>query len=131
LFFIIFNWPLRTLCDSQREVLNEAQGKFLYKDPKSKLILTTEYERLRDHCKVTNDPGGCYELFHKLKILVHDLGMSTSDCTQEIGHIKEVNRAMWESVEIIVRLAWGEVPPTSYASKLAGSTPPTFRFIAN
>jgi len=116
--FIILNQPPHSLCDSQLEVLNEAQGKFLYKDPKSKAILTTEYERLRDHCKATNDPGGCYELFHELKILLHDLGMSTSECVPVIGRIKEVNRAMWESVEIIVRLAWGEVPPASYASKL-------------
>jgi hypothetical protein len=115
--FIIMSQPPHSLCDSQLEVIDSAQRRFLYKDPQSKKIVTTKYELLRDHCKRTNDPGGCYELFQEIKIMNHDLGMLTSECQPVVADIKEYKRAMWETVETLVRLAWGESPPASYTSK--------------
>src|SRR4051794_8213080 len=87
--FIIFAQPPHTLCDSQLEVLQLAQKSFLAQDPRLKKFKgeqvkcfgegskrecesynpTSTYERLRDRCKMTNNPGGCYELFHQMKTL--------------------------------------------------------------
>ena len=115
--FIVLEQPPHTVCDSQLEVINTAQTRFLMKN-KSEKISTTRYERLRDHCRATNSPGGCYELFQELKTLLHDLGMLTKECAPVVSDIKEYKTALQESVELMVRLAWGEAPPSTYSAKL-------------
>ena len=115
--FIILSRPPHSVCDSQMEVINTAEASFLFKDPKTKLNPATTYERLRDQCKTGNSPGGCYEFFQELKTLMHDLGTLTAECSSYVAGVTEYKRAMWESISIIVRLAWGEHPPASYASK--------------
>lgn len=121
--FIILSQPPHSLCDSQLEVINSSQRKFLFKDPKSKQILTTKYEILRDHCKMTNNPGGCYELFQELKNMLHDLATLTKECSSAVSDIKEYKRALWEPIEIMVRLGWGEAPPASYTAKFGWLDP--------
>jgi len=119
--FIILSQPPASVCDQQIEVIKTAQTNFLYKDeffPKSKVIKTTKYEYLRDRCKQTNDPGGCYELFQEMKILLHDLNTLTSACASAAGSLAPVRRALWETLDLMVRLAWGEKPPESYSTKL-------------
>jgi hypothetical protein len=113
---IVINSPPHTVCESQVEIVKKLQKKFLYKDDKSK-IKTTKYERLRDTCKGSNNPGGCYEYFAELKNLLHDLGTMPSDCSGSINSIGPVKSALWESAELLVQLAWGEKPPTSYQGK--------------
>lgn len=117
ILFIVISEPPHTVCDSQRDVIDKAQSKFLYKDPKSKNIKTTKYERLRDHCKATNNPGGCYEFFQELRTYAHDLGTLTQECSSAVSDTPEYRRAVWEPVEMMVRLAWGERPPVIYTAK--------------
>lgn len=118
MILIILSSPPHSVCDSQLEVFKESQKQFLYKPPsKKKIMNTTEYERLRDRCKSTNTPGGCYELFQGVKILLEDLTTVASDCASDVGGIKEVKTALWEMADLLVRLAWGEKPPSSYQSK--------------
>jgi hypothetical protein len=118
ILFIVLSQPPHSVCDSQMEVVNRNQLHFLFKDPKSKAIKTTKYETLRDHCKLTNNPGGCYELFQELKTMVYDLRTLSSECSAAISGTSEYKRALWDSAEMMVRLAWGEKPPSSYSSKL-------------
>jgi hypothetical protein len=108
--FIILSQPPHSLCDSQLAVIQAASQRFLYKEPKQKL-------RLRDQCKITNNPGGCYEFFQELKTLLHDLGTLTNECGASVGAISEYRRALWEPVEILIRTSWGEAPPTAYSAK--------------
>jgi len=118
--FIVIAQPPASVCDSQIEVFKAAQANFLYKDerwPKSKVIKSTKFEYLRDMCKGTNNPGGCYELFQDLKVLLHDISVAPKECGPAIGGLSEVKRALWESMDLIVRLAWGEKPPTAYHAK--------------
>lgn len=115
--FIILSNPPHTLCDSQIEVINQSQHLFLFPDPNHKQIKTTEYEKLRDHCKLTNNPGGCYELFHAMKALLHDLGTLTNECGPVVGSINEYKRALTETSELMVRLAWGEKAPSAPNAK--------------
>lgn len=114
---IVLFQPPHSVCDSQIEVVNKNQQSFLFKDPKSKQILTSKYERLRDHCKVTNNPGGCYELFQELKTMSHDLGTLPAECGSAVRGTVQYDRALKESAEMMVRLAWGEAPPSSYSAK--------------
>lgn len=118
IIFIIATSPPHTVCDSQIEVIKDSQKHFLYKDPpKSKVIKTTEYQALFERCKASNDPGGCYELFQKIKILLDDLTTLSQECASAGGSIDEVKKALWESIDLIVRLAWGEKPPPAYNAK--------------
>ncbi|NJL25126.1 MAG: hypothetical protein HC902_08090 [Calothrix sp. SM1_5_4] len=118
ILFIIVSSPPHTVCDSQLRVLRESQKRFLYKDPEnSKVIKTTTYEYLRDRCKMTNNPGGCYELFQRMKGFLDGIGTLPSECSASAGRVSEYKRALWETSELIVRLAWGEQPPTAYHAK--------------
>lgn len=117
LFFVILSDPPHTVCKSQIEVLNKNQARFLYKDPKSKIQKVTKYERLRDHCKMTNTPGGCYELFQEVKMLLQDLSAMPENCGGTAGSIPEVKRVLWETAELLVELAWGSAPPSAYSAK--------------
>jgi len=109
--------PPHTVCKSQLEVFQEAQKHFLFLDPKKKKIETTKFRELIDHCKITNSPGGCYELFQETKMMLRDVGAVPSDCLSRLGEIAEVKKALTEVVELLVRLAWGEKPPGTYYQK--------------
>jgi hypothetical protein len=117
ILLIILFQPPHTVCESQIEVINESQRKFLSQDSKHPAITTTQYERMRDTCKTTNDPGGCYELFHALQTMLHDLGSLTSECAPAVASLPQYKRALWETAELMVRLAWGEKPPRAIAVK--------------
>lgn len=117
ILFIVLSQPPHTVCDSQLEVIKKAQEKFLYKDPKSKKVNTTRYQTLYDHCKITNNPGGCYELFQEMKVLLYDLGTLSSECSGPLGAVPEHKRALWDVTELLIRLAWGDKPPESYHAK--------------
>lgn len=117
ILFIVLSQPPHTICDSQLEVIQKAQQRFLYKDPKSKKIKTTKYETLYEHCKVTNNPGGCYELFQEMKTLLYDLSTLSSECAVPLGAVAEHKKAIWEVEELLIKLAWGETPPTAYHAK--------------
>lgn len=117
IFLIVLADPPRSVCSSQLDVIKTSQRLFLFKDPKSKMVKTTKFETLRDRCKVTNNPGGCYELFQAVKILLQDLQTLTNECSSAAGGVAEIKRALWDTTDLLVRLAWGEKPPTSYNSK--------------
>lgn len=117
ILFIVFSDPPYTVCDSQKELIKKSQEKFLYKDPKSKFLKTTKYEQLRDHCRASNNPGGCYELFQQIKTMLVDLSTINQECQAAVGRISEINKALWDTLELILRLAWGEKPPEAYHAK--------------
>lgn len=117
ILFLVLSDPPHTICDSQLEVLRESQKLLLYLDPKQPKIKTTKYERLRDRCKLTNDQGGCYELFHEIRKMLSDFNTVSNDCGSAAGGVAEHRRALWETVELMTRLAWGQKPPEAYYSK--------------
>jgi len=117
IIFIILADPPRSICHAQIEVIKEAQKKFLYPDENSKIAKTTKYQAQRDRCKGSNNPGGCYEFFQNIKALLQDFNAVSNECGSAIGRVSEINKALWEPAELLVRLAWGEKPPPSYHEK--------------
>ena len=115
--FIIAQQHPHTLCDSQTEVIRQNQQRFLYKDPKAIKIETTLYQKLRDQCIKTNDPGGCYEWFQELRTMNHDLGTLTSECATALADEKEYSTAVKEPIKYMAQIAWGTAPPSSYMAK--------------
>ncbi|HMN66903.1 MAG TPA: hypothetical protein PKC28_00030, partial [Bdellovibrionales bacterium] len=99
ILLIVFSQPPASICDSQIEVIKKSQDAFLYKDPKypkAKTLKTTRYEYLRDHCKTTNSPGGCYELFQEMKVLLQDLNTLPEECAAAAGSEMQFKRALNE-----------------------------------
>jgi hypothetical protein len=117
IIFIILAEPPKSVCDAQIEVIKKSQQKFLYKDPKSKMVKTTRYQTRLAFCKDRNDPGACYELFHDMRSFLRDLSNVPTDCSGAVGAVSEFKKAMWDSMTLIVQLAWGDKPPASYNAK--------------
>lgn len=117
ILFIIFADPPKSVCDAQIELFKKNQQSFLYKDPNSKVEKTTKFERLFEHCKITNSPGGCLELFQLTKRMLDDLNAVPSECRSTVASQTEVRRAILYASELLVRLAWGERPPQTYSQK--------------
>ncbi|MGE4133876.1 MAG: hypothetical protein AB7F86_19725 [Bdellovibrionales bacterium] len=109
--------PPHSVCDSQLETLRESQKFFLFEDPKMKKAKTSKYERLRDDCKAANNPGGCFELFQEIKILLHDLDTLPQECRSVVGDVKQYKDALWQTAELLILLAWGEKAPEAYHEK--------------
>jgi hypothetical protein len=140
--FIILNSPPRSVCDAQMNQIRESQKLFLFKETAKKGVKVkyicyrkkeslvplkddrteeeyacSKYQSLRDRCKRTNDPGGCYELFQGIKVLLTDLSTLTRECSEAASSIDEVKAALKETLDLMVRLAWGEKPPSAYNAK--------------
>jgi hypothetical protein len=117
ILFIVLSHPPHTVCDSQIEVVNKNQRKFLVRDSKSKFAVTSRYNRLREQCFNTNTPGGCYELFHEMKTLVYDLRNLPVECASMLSDEDRYKKAIWDSTDLLVMLAWGKSPPSSPSAK--------------
>lgn len=117
ILFIVLSQPPVSICNTQMDFVKNSQRLFLFKDPKSKMVKTAKFVTLRDRCKQTNDPGGCYELFRSVKLLLQDLDTLTHDCSSAAGSVKEVKEALWTTMDLLVQLAWGEKPPVAYHAK--------------
>ncbi len=144
ILFIVLSQPPVSVCDTQMQFIQTSQKLLLYKDTAKKGVRAkhicyrkvdplislgksenraeeeyacSKFESLRDRCKKTNDPGGCYELFNNVKVLLTDLDTLTRECPSAAGSVPEVQKAMWDTMNLLVRLAWGEKPPSAYHAK--------------
>lgn len=116
LLIILMN-PPHTFCDSQAEAFKNDHKDFLFLDSSKSLRTTTNYELKRDKCRGSNSPGGCLELFYSLNLFIQDLKAVSSECRSKIGGMTEVRRALWEALDLMVKLSWGSQPPSSYQDK--------------
>lgn len=114
---IILYDPPHTVCESQLDVFRDAQKRFLFQYKVKKKTEVPKYRMLVDQCKMTNDPGGCYELFQETRMMLNDLKSVPTECMPKAGEIREVKTALWEVTELMLRLAWGEKPPNAYREK--------------
>ncbi|RME14175.1 MAG: hypothetical protein D6797_09445 [Bdellovibrio sp.] len=103
-FLIVILNPPKTICDAQVEKFKEAQKTFLFKKEAGK----TKSVRAVELCKHTSAPGGCYELFMKVRELFDDLDAVDEKCLENVVGIPEVKNLLWEMVHIFVKLAWIE-----------------------
>ena len=78
--------PPRTVCDSQVELFKQQQKDFLYGNDgttgsKQAAFATPMYSR----CQEANGPGGCFELFMRLKKMNQDLDLVPKQCAEAIA----------------------------------------------
>ncbi len=116
ILIILLN-PPHSVCDAQEEIFRERQVGFLYVNPKNKFEKIPLFNRLMDHCRSTNAPGGCLELFERVRQLLVDLRTLSEECHGRVISRTRTDQALWEVADLMVRLGWGEKPPESYPQK--------------
>ena len=121
ILFIIIHDPPRTLCTTQLEAFKEEVGTYLFIDPlkqsQAKDELKSGFQKDRDYCQNINSAGGCYEFFFNLKNMLRNLDAVSSECQSSMGKLKEVKQALWETLDLMVRIAWGGTPPQGIYDK--------------
>lgn len=115
--FIILNDPPTGVCSVQLEIFKEAQKRLLYKETINGVNRPAQMDELLRICRESNGPGGCNELFFKLKTLSKDITSAPSQCASTIAGETEVNNYLWKSYRLMVELAWGSRPPSGYESR--------------
>lgn len=116
--FIVSN-PMHTLCDTQAEVLQQAQTGALFPQPtqvrdekgKHNETLPPRIVAAKQKCQVGNSAGACYEYFTILKQLAVDIGKVSTECFAQMFELPNVQRALTDGVEVMARIAWGSEPP--------------------
>ena len=117
IIFIIATDPPHTLCDSQVDSFKANQTNFLYVNPKNKSEKTPRHEKLLNQCKISNNPGGCYQYFFEMRRLFQALKAVPEECNKEVASLREVKSSVEEAIELMAQIAWGEKPPETYYEK--------------
>ena len=129
ILFIFITNPPHTICNSQlNELTNQSTPFFILDknsqlaklrrrstpffilDKSSKVQEKTEYKKSFEYCQSNNNPGACLKLFNGVKNLVSTLEVLPRDCLS-LCRQKAFSDPLWETMEIMVRIGWGEQPP--------------------
>lgn len=117
ILFIVFSDPPKTVCDAQMDVFKKSEKDFLYLDPKKEFIKTTGFARQLEKCQTTNTPGGCYELFEKLRKFLNDVESVPKECLSKVQGESAVKDTLTKSFDLFINIAWGSKPPELYNDK--------------
>ncbi len=113
----IFNEPLHTVCDTQKDIFIEGQlGKTFAKPVKGGRRSPIIY-KMQQACRLGGTGGSCFEYFATLRNFLRDLEQVPSQCLAPITTIPEVKKTLLDGAEIMLRLAWGDKPPESGMSR--------------
>jgi hypothetical protein len=111
---IVANDPPRTVCDGQIDVIRESQEEFLFfrrgAGGATKPALISE---LFARCRADNSPGGCFELFQRLKKMQADLVVIPGDCSEDAMNVSNIKGGLFGSLQLMAQIAWGESGPSS------------------
>ncbi len=110
ILFIFITNPPHTICHSQLNELTSQHTPFFILDKTLKFQEKTDYQRSFESCQDSNSPGACLNLFNSVKDLVSTLEALPGDCSNLCGQ-KAFNEPLWETMEIMVRIGWGEQAP--------------------
>ena len=102
--------PPHTVCNSQLNELMNRHTPFFILDKSSKFQEETEYQKSFESCQNSNNPGACLKLFNGMRQLVSTLEVLPSDCSH-LCRQRAFNEPLWETIEIMVRIGWGDGPP--------------------
>ena len=105
--FVLVNDPPHTLCKTQIEQFKKAEKGILFKDSLS-VYKQPLMVRLIEQCKLSNAPGGCYDLFGRLRRLLRHFRLVSSDCTSQLSSLKEVKKILFGQLQIMTLLSWRE-----------------------
>jgi hypothetical protein len=116
LLLILFD-PPHTVCDVQLALFKDSEKYFLYTVKQKGFSRPPDIREMLELCRTSNSPGGCYELFGKLKQMARDLQNVSQSCSDEAASIPEIRDNLRKATKLIIELAWGEKPPLSYVGR--------------
>ncbi len=113
---IVLNDPPKSDCDSQFELFTKGQGEFIYGKagmarPIAKQLFST--------CKSGNSPGGCFELFLRLRKLNDDLASVPRQCAEVMAKDDVLKAWMQGALKLMITIPWGDRGPGT-VSRRAG-----------
>ncbi len=117
IILIVASDPPRNECDAQLEVFQKNQQGFLYKRIEKKKSYKPLYERLFKHCAGSNSAGGCYELFSKTRQFLFETRKIPVACNETFKTEKTIKKALMNTYDLMVRIAWGDTPPVDTYDK--------------
>ncbi len=115
--YIVLSDPPKNLCDAQIDQFIAVSKGVLTLDPKKPSRKVTRFQELFELCKTTKTPGGCYELFAILKLVLKNSRSIEPSCYSKLSDQSEFETAVWSSLDLLVNLAWGDKPPAGSAQK--------------
>ncbi len=123
IFLIVVSDPPATVCGQQLKTFKEKQEGFLYKKKDESFRSGTQFQKLRDLCISSNTLGGCYELFQKIRRTLPAIKSFSTECIPTVGGDAAVKQFMNQSLDLLIKLAWGVKPPDTFALKLGWLEP--------
>jgi hypothetical protein len=109
--------PPRTLCDAQMEMFRESQKSFLFGFESKKIAHKPRAQELAELCRFQAGPGGCFAFLDGLRKLVADVSAAGSQCEAAAADVAELRLVVWEALDLLVRLAWGDRGPRNYSQR--------------
>jgi hypothetical protein len=116
--YIVLSDPPKNICDAQIDQFDLINVGLLSPNPKDPSHKTSKYQDLFAVCKDTKSPGGCYELFSNLKVIIKNARTVSPECFGKLSGHKAFSDSIWSSLDLIARLAWGDKAPEYAQQKL-------------
>lgn len=113
---MVFNDPPKSMCDSQLGLFQQGQAEFIYGRNTLPRPLAPE---LFVKCKSANTPGGCFELFQRLKKLSDDLESVSHQCSEAVAVDPALRGRLEASLKLFAKISWGDRGPASGTKKNA------------
>jgi hypothetical protein len=114
ILFYVFSEPPRTICDAQLEAFQERTKFFLkIEEKKAKFKKKTPYQEKREECGQGRTSGACYDLFQGMKVVMREAKSVSRECFGDLAYESAFRASLWETLELMVKLAWGDEPPIS------------------
>ena len=118
---IVVSDPPHNICMAQLESFKEDVGEYLFVNPawrrEKKEVFQSGFRKDIQYCRNSNSTGGCYEFFFNFKNMLRHLNTVSSECQASVGQLKEVREALWEILNLMVRIGWGGQPPKGIYDK--------------
>ena len=103
--------PPHSPCQSQVEVLKEKLKGRLFPGKGKREALPGAYATQLENCKLANSPGGCYELFNTMRLVVREVSNLGFECNEDLAAVDELKGPIKNVLALMVRIGWGESPP--------------------
>lgn len=123
ILFIVLSDPPATVCGEQIKAFNNKQVGFLTKGPKEGFREQTRFHQLVDVCIRSNSVGGCYEAFQQIRSTAEQTRSFSLECLSKAGAQSAIKDFFNKSLDLLIRLAWGPLPPESINLKLGWLEP--------
>lgn len=119
LVLIISSDPPKSLCDAEVHQFKMGVRGFLYPNRDLKIYKGRYFEEFKT-CQAGYSPGACIGLFDGIRKML-DVSMALSPkCLGQFGEEPIVREALFSTVDLMIRMAWGPTAPPATPAMRSG-----------